>query len=129
MKSSEARTPSRSAIAIVAVVGVLAAVAGCWLLRVERTTPDTDSTTLTVSVEQVHLDHASSPASHTPFKSAGLHRDRPPTPLRVIPVSQAFPSPISLPCISWRPDGTQARAPATAHSGRDLLTHFCIARR
>jgi hypothetical protein len=110
---------------------MLAAIAGCWLLRFERATADPISLT---SVSAVHsgdanLDHASLPASHTPFKSAGIQRNRPPTQSRFLPPPQSSPSPISTPAVwSWR-DGTQPRAPATDHSGRNLLTQFCIARR
>ncbi|ORW08593.1 hypothetical protein [Mycobacterium kyorinense] len=135
MKFSEAHRPSRprSSIAIAAVVCVLAAVVGCWLLRFERGTPDTPPSAVkslaAVHIDQAHLNHASSPASHAPFKSAGLHRDRPPTQLRMTPVSQASPSPISLPPVWCWPGGTQARTPTPDHSGQDLLTQFCVARR
>ncbi|OBI42214.1 hypothetical protein A5707_06195 [Mycobacterium kyorinense] len=131
MKFSVARRPSPSqpAIAIVAVVCVLVAVLGCWLLRFERAVPDTPPSATASSAahgDHAQLEHATAPTSHTAFKSAGLHRDRPPAPLRVIPASQT--SPLSAPIVwSW-PGGTCARAPAPDHSGQDLLTQFCITR-
>lgn len=128
VKFSEACAKSRSATAIAAAVCMLAAVAGCWMLRVERATSDPASPAVT-AVGAVNIDHAASPVSHAPVKSAGLHRDRPPSVLRVVPAPQASPALVSLPGVWSRPGITLARAPGTDYSGRDLLTQFCVARR
>jgi hypothetical protein len=118
-------------IAIAAAAIMLVAIAGCWLLRFERATSDPVSLTAVSAVhsDDAQLDHASSPTSHTPFKSAGIFRNRPPTQSRFLPPPESSPSPTSMPTVwSWR-DSTQPRAPAADHSGRNLLTQFCIARR
>ncbi|MGH3632812.1 hypothetical protein [Mycobacterium sp.] len=134
MGFSDTRTPSgpRSVVAVAAVVCVLAAVLGCWLLRFDHAASDTASSPTSLSAvhsDNAHLDHhASSPSGHAPVKSAGLHRDRPPTELHVMPASLSSLSADSESVVwSW-PGGNSARAPATDRFGQHLLTQFCIAR-
>lgn len=121
-----------------AALGLLAAVLGCWLLRFDRAASDTPSPAPT-SVAAVGTapayhgavmddDHPIAPGQAS-VKSAGLHRDRPPTSLRVMPSLQESPSaaPVTPP---GRAFGIgHIRAPATVLAGQERLTQFCIARR
>ncbi|BBZ14489.1 hypothetical protein [Mycobacterium branderi] len=135
----------RPVVALVAALGLLAAVLGCWLLRFDRAASDTPSPAPT-SVAAAHhtsIDRGSSPTYHgavmdddhpiapsqTSVKSAGLHRDRPPTSLRVVPSLQESPSAVPVASPGRGFSVGYIRAPGAVLAGQERLTQFCIARR
>jgi hypothetical protein len=124
---------ARLTIAIVATLGLLAAVAGCWLLRVEDSAPDapppTAESIANIQKDFGHFDEATTPESKAPLKSAGLRRGRPPLQPRLASLPQLPLLPIGLQRNCFSPLTYHANAPSATFCERDLLTRFCINRR
>jgi hypothetical protein len=121
---------SRRTVAVVTALGVLAAVAGCWLLRVEGA-PTSGHPSEVSSLRSIHKDlvQAATPVSKAPLKSAGLRSGRPPVQPRLAPLPQLPASLMTLQCNCFGLPTYHANAPSTTYSGCDPLTHFCIDRR
>ena len=103
----------QSTIVIVAALSLFLAAMGCWVLRSELVAAaaahQAGASHSTADIGPVHVSEGSKPASHldqsssptkqTPFKSAGLKRDRPPTWSRSTP--QLFRSPWPASLAAW----------------------------
>jgi hypothetical protein len=121
---------SRGTVALVTALGVLAAVAGCWLLRVDSA-PRSGHPSEASSLAGIHKDlaHAATPVSKAPLKSAGLRRGRPPLQPRLAPLPQLPGLLIALQCNCFGLSAYHANAPSTTYAECDLLTQLCIDRR
>jgi hypothetical protein len=123
----------RRAVAIVAILCLLAAVGGCWLLRVEGAKPVAHPPSA-VAISKIHnasghFDCAGAPTNKAPMKSAGMRRGRPPVQPRLATPGTLPLIPIALRSSHFDSLTDRARAPVATFAQCDLLTRLCIDRR
>jgi hypothetical protein len=142
----------RSAIAVVAALGILAAVTTGWASRASSVagTALTQPAALSqvalhvgANPDHVHIGAQSRPISHVahgfssgspqkhqkPTKNAWMTRDRPPTWNRLSAQSVRSPLPASFATSGFQPGGARSGAPAAARADPDVLTQLCVSRR
>jgi hypothetical protein len=125
------------AIAVVAALGVFAAVVTGWAARGSAVA----GVALPQLAAQSQQAHAAQPAEHAPVSlhrdapvdekvttNAWMTRERPPTWPRLTPDAVWSPLPPSLAASGVPPDNVASVPPTPALAGRDLLTHLCVTR-
>jgi hypothetical protein len=146
----------RSAIALVAALGLFAAVTTGWASRTSSLAGTglpqpaaLSQVALHVGADaaHVHIGDQSRPTSHVgqgfgqgfsvgsspthqkPTKNAWMTRDRPPTWTRLSAQSVRSPLPASFAASGLQPGAAQAVAQKAGSGGQDILTELCVARR
>lgn len=136
-------SPGQSALAIVAVLALVAAVLGCGALRAEMASnasqPQMAGSSAGPLSIPMHADHESVPVRRLDlgstvdddkaFKNVGLKRDRGTTLALSTPrqSGSSVPSAVGMIWPQRRVD-TPARAPASRPPGQNILIRYCVAR-
>ena|ERR1700759_64848 len=130
---SQCHSRSRLTVAIVTTLCLLAAAAGCWLVRVDHAAsapyPPAAESIAKKHSDFSQLGHATAPSIKAPLKSAGMRRGRPPSQPNLASRPSVQLLSIASHCDCFGLLAYHAHAPAPTFSQCDLLTHICIDRR
>ncbi|OBH03432.1 hypothetical protein A5696_08225 [Mycobacterium sp. E2699] len=119
----------RSAIAIVATLGVFVALVAGSALRPQfaaAAPPEPAAWSQAIPDAGAHASHDAAPTHKKPFHATWMTKDRPPA---WSPVSPPLVAQVSFAAFGFQPRGARPCAPAAIRAGPDILTRFCVARR